>query len=144
MNTFNKQINQFLVDGQFTNNIDDVGNVNLSTSPVNINDQYISITLTNSIYNQEQIESLYDVNISEFIIPSSNISVVTKSADVDQLIQENDSLKNQLNAVIASSNINSENSDVLAAKNTIISLRIQLGQGKTTEDFSEVYPYLKK
>ena len=144
MNDFNKQLNQFLIDGQFTNNIDDVGNINLSTDPTVINERYIATTLVNVIYNAPQIETLYDVNILEFTIPAEPTQQISVNTNVEQLVQENESLKNQLTAVIAASNINSNNSDALAAKNTIINLRIQLGQGKTPEDFSDVYPYLKK
>ena len=62
------QINDFLITGQFTNNIDEFGNVNLLTVPLEENQQYIVFQLSNFKYKNDEIENLYDVNINEFKI----------------------------------------------------------------------------
>ena len=44
------QINDFLLTGQFTNNIDEFGNVNLYISSSDANEQYIAFPLINFNY----------------------------------------------------------------------------------------------
>lgn len=149
MNSFDFEIKQFLVNGTFENNFDDAGNINLFSEPTNVNEKYIAFDLNNYLYDNDKIKSLYDVEIKEFNIPIttqltlSNItSSITSSAE--QLFQENEILKSQLNAIIETSNQNSSSALIDASKDTIISLRIQLQEGNTPDDFSDEFPYLKK
>lgn len=143
MKSFEKELNKFLLDGTFENNFDDAGNINLFTEPVDVNQEYISYSLQNWVYKNDQIESLYDVNISEFTIPTENVSVLVDN-NVSQLTQENNSLKEQLNAIIDATNQNSSSALIDASKDVIVQLRIQLKEGKAISDFSDVFPYLKK
>jgi hypothetical protein len=58
-------------------------------------------------------------------------------------LPENTELKEQLNSAISSSLVS--NTGLLdAAKDIIVSLRIKLGEGTSSDDFSESFPYLKK
>jgi hypothetical protein len=146
MNSFDAEVKSFLVQGTFTNNLDDVGNINLFTEPVDANQRYVAVSLLNYIYKNDQIESLYDVNITEFTIPSttSTLNVISATDTIDNLSSENASLKDQLNAVLAASTSKFTDNDISAAKDVIVKLRIQLGEGKTNADFSDTFPYLKK
>jgi hypothetical protein len=147
MNSFESDINTFLVQGTFTNNLDEVGNVNLFTEPVDANQRYVAVSLLNYIYDNEKIISLYDVTINEFSVPTAitaSAGETTNQDTITQLTSENLSLKDQLNAVLIASAANSTNAEVAAAKNVIINLRIQLGEGKLESDFSDVFPYIKK
>lgn len=144
MKSFDKEINQFLIDGTFNNNLDDAGNINLSIDPIDVDQQYIEFGLQNYLYNNDQIAMLYDVEIKEFAIPTNTQLVTTTDANVSQLAQENESLRNQLNAVIAADNQNSASAVVDASKDVIIKLRIELNEGKSSDDFSDAFPYLKK
>lgn len=144
MKSFNTELKQFSIDGIFNNNLDDAGNINLNIDPVEINQKYIKFELRNYLYNNEQIKMLYDVDIKEFAKPTSTIVVSTTDTTVNQLAQENEILRNQLNAVIAADNQNSASAVVDASKNVIINLRIKLNEGKTSDDFSDEFPYLKK
>lgn len=144
MKSFDKELNQFLIDGTFNNNLDDVGNINLSIDPIDINQRYIKFGLQNYLYNNEQIAMLYDVEIKEFSIPTTVVSVTKPGDTTSQLAQENESLRNQLNAIIAADNQNSASAVIDASKDVIINLRIKLNEGKTSDDFSDAFPYLKK
>jgi hypothetical protein len=146
MNSFDAEVKSFLVQGTFTNNLDDVGNINLFTEPVDANQRYVAVPLLNYIYKNDQIESLYDINITEFTIPSTNstLNVISATDTIDNLSSENASLKDQLNAVLAASTSKFTDNDISAAKDVIVKLRIQLGEGKTNADFSDTFPYLKK
>jgi hypothetical protein len=144
MKSFDKEIKQFLIDGAFNNNLDDAANINLSIDPIDVNQRYIEFGLKNYLYNNDQIKMLYDVEIKEFSIPVTIAPVNNTDNNTSQLIQENEILKNQLNAVIAADNQNSASAIVDASKDLIIKLRIKLNEGKSTDDFSDAFPYLKK
>lgn len=142
MKSFDKEIKQFLIDGTFNNNLDDVGNINLSIDPIDVDQRYIEFELKNYLYNNDQIRMLYDVEIKEFTIPTNII--VDNSYNTSQLSQENEDLRNQLNAVLSADNQNSASAIVDASKDVIVKLRIKLNEGKTPDDFSDDFPYLKK
>lgn len=144
MKSFDAELKQFSIDGIFNNNLDDAGNINLSIDPFDVNQKYIEFGLQNYLYNNEQIKTLYDVEIKEFALPRSTIVLNTTDTTVTQLTQENESLRNQLNAVIAADNQNSASAVVDASKDVIINLRIKLNEGKSSDDFSDAFPYLKK
>lgn len=144
MKSFDTELKQFSIDGIFNNNLDDAGNINLSIDPVDINQRYIEFGLKNYLYNNDQIKMLYDVDIKEFAIPTTTVVVNTTDTTVTQLTQENEILRNQLNAVIAADNQNSASAVVDASKDIIINLRIKLNEGKSSDDFSDAFPYLKK
>lgn len=131
MNSFLTEKNNFLIDGQFENNIDSSGNINVSTQPANINQEYLAIPLQVYVYDQEKIKSLYDVSITEFSLP------VTKKEELEQV-------QAVLEETIQSFSESSLESDLLAAKDIIIGLRIKLQEGTDESDFSNTFPYLKK
>jgi hypothetical protein len=144
MNTFDSSIKNFLLTGEFANNIDDLGNIHLNTEPLAANEKYIGFYLKNYIYDKEKIESLYDINIAEFSIPEINNEENTSTSDnISMLTLENNQLKEQLNLAISSS-ISSNGGLLDAAKDIIVKLRIKLGEGTSTDDFSDSFPYLKK
>ena len=142
MKSFKSEINNFLIKGTFDNNLDDVGNLNLNTDPMQINEQYVGFSLSNYVYNNEKIEQLYDVTITEFNIPNSIVSVLSND-NFDKIAQENEILKTQLNSFISSSNENNSSATVDAAKDIIIGLRIKIGEGTSIDDFESTFPYLK-
>lgn len=144
MNTFDSNIKNFLLTGEFENNIDDLGNIHLNTEPLYANEKYIGFYLKNYIYDKEKIESLYDININEFSIPEiTGKENTSTSEDISTLTIENNQLKEQLNSAISSSL--STNGGLLdAAKDVIVNLRIKLGEGTSNDDFSDSFPYIKK
>ena len=52
------QINEFLLTGQFTNNIDEFGNVNLYISSSEANEQYIAFEFVDSIYKDLEFQHI--------------------------------------------------------------------------------------
>jgi hypothetical protein len=143
MKSFKSEINSFLINGTFDNNLDDVGNLNLNTDPIQVNEQYIGFALSNYLYNKEKIEQLYDVNITEFNVPNS-IVTISSNDNFDKISQENEILKIQLNSLISSSNENNSSATLDAAKDIILGLRIKTGEGTSIDDFESTFPYLKK
>jgi hypothetical protein len=145
MKSFIPEINQFLLTGEFTNNLDNFGNINIFSVPNNINEEYVSFRLLNNLYDNKKIKELYDVSMEEIATPTVSELIETESNKdtISRLNIEVAALNDQLNAVINSSKIKTTDDDVAAAKNLIIQLRIQLGEGKVESDFSSQFPYLK-
>ena len=58
------------------------------------------------------------------------------------MTQQNQEMQNQLDDLIAQTQVQSAAADNEAIKSIIIGLRIQLGQGTTENDFGDNFPYL--
>lgn len=138
------QINDFLLTGQFTNNIDEFGNVNLYISASNANEQYIIFPLANFSYKKDEIENLYDVNIQELRTePDIQKQVLNDNFlnEYNKVLSENQDLKEKLNQLVDEVQSDPSKSQLSAAKDLIIELRIKLKQGNKPEDFSNEFPF---
>ena len=138
------QINDFLITGQFTNNIDEFGNVNLLTVPSEANQEYIVFQLSNFKYKNDEIENLYDVNINEFKTkPTTRKQIVDQTVlnEYNKVLSENQDLKEKLNTLIDQVEADPSKSQLSAARDIIIALRIKLKEGVKPEDFSDEFPF---
>ncbi len=138
MKSFDAELNLFVLKDDFDNNIDQNGNLLLSTNPVEINQKYMAYSLTNVIYNNSKVKSLYDVEFKEFV-NNSNIESTPVVVNSD----DSNVLREQLNALVVDRN-ELENLKIKldADRTMIIELRIKLGEGKVESDFSSEFPYL--
>lgn len=138
------QINDFLITGQFTNNIDEFGNVNLYISSSNVNEQYIVFQLINFKYKNDEIENLYDVEIKELQIePEVEKQVLNQTflTEYNKVLLENQDLKEKLNQLVDEVQSDPSKSQLSASRDLIVELRIKLKQGSKPEDFSEEFPF---
>jgi hypothetical protein len=139
---FSQEISDFQKSGTYDYQFDEGGNLVFNSSSADFNQHFLSIPLANYKYENVKIQSFYDLGFKDFI-PTT--SVVTASAvissEVTQLTTENQSLKDQLTALTVIADANQTQSDILATKQVILSLRTQLGQGISERDFSTVFPY---
>ena len=138
------QINDFLLTGQFTNNIDEFGNVNLYISSSDANEQYIAFPLINFNYKKDEIENLYDVGITEIQTePKIQKQVFDQSflTEYNKVLYENQDLKEKLNQLVDEVHSDSSKSQLSAARDLIVQLRIRLKQGNKLEDFSDEFPF---
>lgn len=138
------QINDFLITGQFTNNIDEFGNVNLYISSSNANEQYIVFQLINFKYKNDEIENLYDVEIKELQIePEVEKQVLNQTflTEYNKVLLENQDLKEKLNQLVDEVQSDPSKSQLSASRDLIVELRIKLKQGSKPEDFSEEFPF---
>lgn len=138
------QINDFLLTGQFTNNIDEFGNVNLYISSSNANEQYVVFNLINFNYKKDEIENLYDVNFQELQTETEvqkqtfNQSFLT---EYNKVLSENQDLKEKLNQLVDEVQSDPSKSQLSASRDLIVELRIKLKQGNKSSDFSEEFPF---
>jgi len=145
MVNFNQQISNFINTGEYDYMFDDVGNEILNLSSSIFQQVYFSLPLYD--YSYTKILSFYNPVFTEFIptIPTTGSSSIFPQEAIDQINSislQNTQLENQLNSIIANSTQNSGSADIQSIKDTIISLRIQLGQGMNESDFQTIYPYL--
>ena len=150
MTDFSQQIANFTTNGTYDYLFDSVGNEIVNPSSSVFQQVYFSIPLGNYTYNESRISSFYDSVFTEFIpaaptsSASSSLSSFPQSAidQINEMTYQNVQLQNQLQSLISTSNMNSGSADAQSIKNTIINLRIQLGQGSSVSDFEDTYPYL--
>lgn len=139
------QINEFLLTGEFENNIDEYNNINLYENSSKLNEISITFPLENYLYDEQKIKSLYDVNLTQFVITKNDTASVSDQIDVEKekLLEEKNKLQLQLNGLITQMDSNSDKSLLQASRDLIIELRIKLGEGQSDEEFSQDFPYAK-
>lgn len=149
MADFSQQIANFKQNGTYDYRFDSEGNEIVNPSSSIFQQVYFAIPLGNYVYNESRISSFYDSTFTEFIpttltAASTSISVFPQDAidQINAITYQNVQLQNQLQDLITASTQDSGSADTQSIKNTIIALRIQLGQGSTASDFEDTYPYL--
>ena len=146
MTNFSQEIVNFTNYGTYNYIFDDVGNQILNPSSSVFQQVYFVLPTVNYSYNNSKILSFYDPTFTEFTpnIPTTTlISTFSQEAtdQINSITLQNTQLQSQLISLIANSEQNTGSANQQSIKNTIINLRIQLGQGSSTNDFQSIYPY---
>jgi len=140
-------VQKFKGMGTFDNNLDSFGNIQLV---YNVSQSfegkynYVKIPLKSFIYNTQKI---IDTNNVEFVeLQTDQIEEKRNLNDViteyNNLIEENNILNETVNSLIEKYEDNDDKQMLSAMRDEIINLRIQLGQGTTTTDFTSEFPFL--
>jgi hypothetical protein len=145
MNILATCISDFLRTGKFSNNIDTFGNVNLNVSSSKLEEVCIAFTLNNNNYDTEKIVTLYDATVPA---PTNITTNITTSESLqnsyDAVFIENQQNKTKLAdlaSIIENIDLASSPEDMEDQKMLIIKLRKEMGQGVTSDDFSNIFPY---
>ena len=144
MTALDTYINNFLFTSQFTNNLDDMGNIILNVSASAANEIFIAVNLNDNNYNNQTIGNLYDVSITTVNVDNNNenlISMEDLKNSYNYVVTENETLRTKLDELISQIDSNSSQAEIVALKNLILTLRIQLGEGKAESDFGLEFPY---
>ena len=146
MADFSQDIAQFQKDGTYVYKFDKAGNLYFNSSSADFSQVYLSLPLTNVVYNNAKIEKFYDPEFREFI-PTTVVTASVATADELQaqlgvVQQENITLKSHLDSLIAENETTSNASDSQAVKQIILELRIAMGQGRVAANFSDTFPYV--
>jgi hypothetical protein len=150
MASIDTHIQKFVTYGEFGYVFDESENIIINTKSNDFNKNYVSLPLRVTKYNPNVINKF---NLATFTEISLNRSVeVAKNAsdtnvtgsnqNVENVLQENERLKNKLNDIINSSEQNDLAANNLAIKQIIIDLRIRLNEGSSENDFSNDFPFL--
>ena len=142
MNDLQSYIQAFLLNGKFSNNLDNFGNINLNVSASSANQTFIAYDLMDNNYDTGSIVNLYDTSITN---NTQQVATIQVNQDLvnsyNQLVTDNESLKIQLDTASKAADQNPSQAEIQAQKDIIIQLRIQLGQGTQASDFSSEFPY---
>lgn len=141
------EVDKFKNTGEFTNNVDDYGNLQLVFSVAQSTAgklNYVKVPLKTFSYNSDKI---LDSNTTEFnelqtlqTEQKQDINVVLEQ--YNNLLAENRILNQTVNSLIEKYENNDDKQVIAAMKNEIIALRIRLGQGKVPSDFADDFPFL--
>jgi type I restriction-modification system DNA methylase subunit len=146
MNNYQTYINDFLFTQKFSNNLDNLGNINLTTSSSKGSEIFIAFNLNDYNYDNEAITNLYDTTITTNNV-SNNNEIITINQDLqnsyNNALAENQALKDSLGDLVNVVEANPAQAESMAQKDLIINLRIQLGEGTSAADFSADFPYQK-
>lgn len=141
------EVDSFKNLGTFSNNVDSFGNYQLVFSvaqSMNGNLNYVKVPLKTIVYNNDKI---LDSNSTEFTeLQTLQVEEKRNTAAVleqyNNLLEENRILNQTVNDLIEKYENNDDKQVINAQKDTIITLRIQLGQGKVPSDFGDDFPFL--
>lgn len=141
------EVSAFKTFGTFTNNLDSFGNIQLVYSvaqSVNANVNYVKVPLKTFVYNENKIVDSNTLDFTELQTPETqqkqNINELLQQ--YNELLAENRILNQTVNDLVEKYENNDDKQVIDAQKNTIIGLRIQLGQGTVPSDFSDDFPFL--
>jgi len=140
-------VSTFKTFGTFTNNTDSFGNLQLVYSvaqSVNANVNYVKVPLKTFVYNENKIVDSNTSDFTELQTPETqqkqNVNELLQQ--YNELLAENRILNQTVNGLVEKYENNDDKQVIDAQKNTIIALRIQLGQGNVPSDFSDDFPFL--
>ena len=145
MADFSQQIKNFVTYGTYNYVFDEVGNEVLNPSSSVFQQVYFALPLSNYNYYNSKILSFYDPTFTEFVppeVPASSSAFPQEAIDqINQITLENLALQSQLDALVEATTQNSSSAELQSVKDTILTLRMQLGQGNSANDFDSEYPY---
>ena len=100
--------------------------------------------MINFNYKKDEIENLYDVGITEIQTePTIQKQVFDQTflTEYNKVLYENQDLKEKLNQLVDEVQSDPSKSQLSAARDLIVELRIKLKQGNKPEDFSNEFPF---
>lgn len=146
MASFALQVANFEKYGTFNYKFDEAGNVILNPSSSVFQQLFIALPLTLVNYNDTKVTSFYDVEFTEFVPAMSGSATGSLPNDVadqiNDLQAQNAELEGRIDNLIAQSELDNSAANTQLVKDILIGLRIQLGQGSTSDDFQTEFPYL--
>ncbi len=146
MADFALQISNFEKYGTFNYRFDEAGNVILNPSSSIFQQNFLSLPLSNVNYNSAKVNSFYDSTFTEFTKPETTNNTSSLPTDVvdqiNSITAQNTELQSKLDTLIAQSELDNTAANQQAVKDIILGLRIQLGQGFSSDDFETDFPYL--
>lgn len=142
-------VTKYKTDGKFENNLIN-DNINLIYKPTDNSKNkgdlyYTNIPLKIFEYDESKFVSKNKTEFTQFVSienNDNNSENMVSISDYNTLLDENEELNNTIADLIKKYENNDSEQMILAMKNEIIQLRIQLKQGSSETDFSEDFPYL--
>lgn len=144
MSDFSQEIHNFQRYGTYEYKFDSVGNLTFNSSSADFSQVFVAFPLLNVFYNNNKIKSFFNVQFEEFvpqIVTSSVDTTVALQEQLQNIQQENITLKTQLDTLVTQNEESGSAADQMAIKQVIFELRKALGEGRVESDFSDTFPY---
>lgn len=141
------EVNEFKNLGDFENNLDSFGNFQLVFSVAQSTEgktNYVKVPIKTITYNNDKI---LETNSNEFVeLQTTQIEEKRNVNDIlnqyNSLLEENRILNQTVNDLVEKYENDDSKQVIAALKDTIITLRIELGQGNVPSDFGDDFPFL--
>ena len=142
INKFADEIQRFRNTGEYSYSFNSVGNLSVKPGSDTFSQNFLKIGISGEKYSLDRIISIYSLEFEEFIDRPLKNSVNGTNDILDSTIKTYElRIKELENIHNQSSELNSE---ILAARDLIVKLRIKLGQGNSPGDFLDKFPYTPK
>lgn len=142
----NADVESMRLNGGLIPSFDGFGNLLISTNETNLSSSVITVDLYSPKFSTDSIMKLIDTEFSEFFTTAQSDAQLESKSDVkslyDNQLEINKDLQTKLDDLTIKLNDPERTSDQLQIKDTIIELRIALGQGSSPEDFGDEFPYI--
>jgi hypothetical protein len=154
-------LNEFIEGIISPEHIDPTGNQIIKTNSDSIENCLLSLNQTRTEFSKDKIEQNYDTTFSEFVDTqdknenaNDQINMTDDISEIETAHKKQESImSNQLDELTKILETESQKNikfqedaeqNYLATKNLIIDMRIKNGEGNSTEDFSDAFPFTPK
>lgn len=141
------EVDKFKNLGEFENNLDSFGNFQLVFSVAQSTEgktNYVKVPIKTISYNNDKI--LETNSVEFFELQTTQVEEKRNINDIlnqyNSLLEENRILNQTVNELVEKYENDDSKQVIAALKDTIIGLRIELGQGSVPSDFSDNFPFL--
>ncbi|MHA2407966.1 MAG: hypothetical protein ACXACA_06315 [Candidatus Ranarchaeia archaeon] len=148
-----EDVNRLLEVGFVSSSFDDFGNIAIDKDEASITASVITFPMTLDVYDDQKVLENFDIAFEEFVaVPITNVELEASAslladgeltADTSEVDATTAALESEI-ANLESELESAQGDQVLigASRDEIIRLRIALGEGTTSNDFSDTFPYL--
>lgn len=141
----NSDVESMRINGGLTPSFDGFGNLLISSNETILSSSVLTVSLYSPKFSTDAILKITDTQFTEFFNATQNEEQLETQSDTKALyedkVEENKVLQDKLDKLTLELNDPEKTSDNLRAKDTIIELRIALGQGNSEADFESAFPY---
>ena len=121
-----------------------IGNLFFKENSSILNQQFLKLMVSNLEYDDEKISKIYNLEFEEFKSENKPKNSTTDESEnkIQELKNNIEDLRSKLNSNTTSVDVDRLKSELKANRDVIIQLRIGSGEGNSSDDFSDQFPYL--
>jgi len=110
------------------------------------NQQFLKLIVSNLEYDDDKISKIYNLEFEEFKSENKPKNSMTDEAEnkIQELENNIKDLRSQLKSNTTSKDVDRLKAELYANRDIIIQLRIDSGEGTSSDDFSDEFPYFSK
>ena len=123
-----------------------IGNLFFKENSSILNQQFLKLMVSNLEYDDDKISKIYNLEFEEFKSENKPTNSMTDESEnkIQELENNIEDLRSQLKSNTTSTDVDRLKSELHANRDIIIQLRIDSGEGTSSDDFSDEFPYFSK